>query len=84
MPSTPNLKIAILGAGPAGLTFASLLTASSYPFDFTIFETRGKPDPSSVNVPSSSLDLQEDFGLQAIKGCGLYDCFRKVESECTE
>ena len=84
MPSTPNLKIAILGAGPAGLTFASLLTAGSYPFDFTIFETRGKPDASSVNVPSGSLDLQEDFGLKAIKECGLYDGFRKVESECTE
>ena len=84
MASTFNFKIAILGAGPAGLTFASLLTASPHPFDFTIFETRGKPDPSSVNIPSGSLDLQEDFGLQAIKACGLYDRFRKIESECTE
>lgn len=83
MASAPNLKIAILGAGPAGLTLASLLSASP-PFDFTIFETRGKPDPSSVNVPSGSLDLQEDFGLQAIKACGIYDRFRQVESECTE
>ena len=84
MASTLNFKIAIVGAGPAGLTFASLLTASPHAFDFTIFETRGKPDPSSVNIPSGSLDLQEDFGLQAIQACGLYDRFRKIECECTE
>lgn len=31
-----------------------------------------------------ALDLQEDFGLQDIKACGIYDRFRKVEGECTE
>ena len=84
MTSTSNFKIAILGAGPAGLTFASLLTASHHAFDFTIFETRGKPDPTSVNIPSGSLDLQEGFGLEAIKACGLYDRFPRFQSECTE
>ena len=84
MASTFNFKIAILGAGPADLTLASLLTASHHPFDFAILETREKPYPSSVNVPSGSLGLQEEFGLQAIKACGLYDRFRNVESECTE
>ena len=84
MASTFNFKIAIVGAGLTGLAFASLLTASPDPFDFTIFETRGKPVPPSVNVPSGSLDLQEDFGLQAMKACGLSDRFRKIECQCTE
>nr|UIK22908.1 monooxygenase protein [Trichoderma rhododendri] len=84
MPSPANLKIAILGAGPAGLTLASLLTASKQAFDFTIFELRERPDPADVNLPSGNLDLQEEYGLKVVKACGLYKDFLEIESGCTE
>jgi 2-polyprenyl-6-methoxyphenol hydroxylase-like FAD-dependent oxidoreductase len=84
MLSPESFKIAILGAGPAGLTLAGLLTASPHAYNFTIFERRSKPDPANVNIPSGSLDLQEDFGLAAVKDCGLYDRFLELESGCTE
>jgi 2-polyprenyl-6-methoxyphenol hydroxylase-like FAD-dependent oxidoreductase len=84
MPPQSNFKIAIIGAGPAGLTLASRLTASTHPFDFTVFELRDKPDPSQISVPCANLDLHQDLGLRAIKGCGLYSRFLQVESVCTE
>ncbi|KAF9893887.1 hypothetical protein FE257_010057 [Aspergillus nanangensis] len=84
MHSISDFKIAIIGAGPAGLTLASLLTASSHPFDFTIFELRNRPDPSEVDIPCGNLDLQEEFGLDAIKACGLYPQFQQIQSGCTE
>nr|UYO77226.1 monooxygenase [Trichoderma oligosporum] len=84
MPSPAHLKIAIIGAGPAGLTLASLLTASKHAFDFTIFELREKPDPEDVNLPSGNLDLQEEYGLKVVKACGLYEGFLKIDSGCTE
>ncbi|CBF82286.1 hypothetical protein AN9224.2 [Aspergillus nidulans FGSC A4] len=79
-----DFKIAIVGAGPAGLTLASRLTASSHSFDFTVFERRDKPDPSQVSVPCANLDLHRELGLRAIKGCGLYPQFLEVQSACTE
>lgn len=82
--SSSSLKIAIIGAGPAALTLASLLTASKHAFDFTIFELREKPDPANVNVPSGNLDLQEEYGLKVVKACGLYERFLEIDSGCTE
>ncbi|KAF7162473.1 hypothetical protein CNMCM5623_007764 [Aspergillus felis] len=84
MYSPSNFKIAIIGAGPAGLTLASLLTASKHAFDFTIFERRERPDPDAVNHPSGNLDLQEEYGLKVVKACGLYDQFLRIDSGCTE
>ncbi|KAL2173101.1 uncharacterized protein P884DRAFT_319948 [Thermothelomyces heterothallicus CBS 202.75] len=84
MPPPSNSKIAIIGAGPAGLTLGSLLAASKHGFNFTIFERRQRPDPDDVNRPSGNLDLQEEFGLKVVKTIGLYDKFVKIDSGCTE
>lgn len=84
MTRTSELKIAIIGAGPAGLTLASLLTASPHPFNFTVFELRKRPHPSEVNVPCGNLDLQEGLGIDAIQACGLYPQFLNIESDCTQ
>lgn len=84
MTRTSEFKIAIIGAGPAGLTLASLLTASPHPFDFTVFELRKRPHPSEVNLPCGNLDLQEGLGLEAIQACGLYPQFLNIESDCTQ
>jgi 2-polyprenyl-6-methoxyphenol hydroxylase-like FAD-dependent oxidoreductase len=84
MYSPSNFKVAIIGAGPAGLTLASLLTASKNAFDFTIFERRERPDADAVNHPSGNLDLQEEYGLKVVKACGLYDQFLQIDSGCTE
>lgn len=84
MTRTSELKIAIIGAGPAGLTLASLLTASPHPFNFTVFELRQRPHPSEANLPCGNLDLQEGLGLEALQACGLYPQFLGVESDCTQ
>jgi 2-polyprenyl-6-methoxyphenol hydroxylase-like FAD-dependent oxidoreductase len=84
MTRASEFKIAIIGAGPAGLTLASLLTASPHPFNFTVFELRQRPHPSEVNLPCGNLDLQEGLGLQAIQACGLYPQFLEIESDCTQ
>ncbi|CZR65395.1 related to tetracycline resistance protein from transposon Tn4351/Tn4400 [Phialocephala subalpina] len=83
MPSTPP-KIAILGAGPAGLTLASLLSASSTLINYTIFDLRLRPSPDTVNQPSGSLDLHQKSGLLALKGCRLYEKFEQLKAECGE
>ncbi|KAL3479837.1 hypothetical protein BJX99DRAFT_244731 [Aspergillus californicus] len=84
MPRRSNFTIAIIGAGPAGLTLAARLTASKHAFDFTVFEQRDKPDSALVSTPCGNLDLQEELGLRAIKGCGLYSQFLQIEPPCSE
>lgn len=80
--SSKNPKIALLGAGPAGLTLASLLTKNSIPF--VAFDLRARPSPDSVNEPSGSLDLHNESGLLALQACGLYEKFKELKSECSE
>jgi 2-polyprenyl-6-methoxyphenol hydroxylase-like FAD-dependent oxidoreductase len=75
-------KIAILGAGPAGLTLASLFTKHNIPY--TVFDLRSRPLPSAVNIPSGSLDLHQESGLLALKCCGLFEKFEQRKSECGE
>ncbi|KAK2594645.1 hypothetical protein QQS21_007621 [Conoideocrella luteorostrata] len=84
MYSPSSLKIAIIGAGPAGLTLAALLTASKHAFDFMVFDLRERPDSTDVNRPSGNLDLQEEYGLKVVKACGLYERFLEIDSGCTE
>ena len=83
MSSNPP-KIAILGAGPAGLTLASLLSTASSPISFTIFELRPRPSPSDINTPSGSLDLHKDSGLLALGAGGLLENFARLKSECSQ
>lgn len=78
----PQLRIAIIGAGPAGLTLGVLLHKQGIPF--TIFELRQKPTEEELLRPAGSLDLHEDSGLAAIKECGLFKEFSALTGDCTE
>lgn len=79
-------KIAIIGAGPAGLTLASLLHKShpSASQNITIFDFRSAPPNSALQIPSGSLDLHDGSGLLAIEKCGLTSKFRTLLSDCSE
>nr|POE75613.1 monooxygenase asqm [Quercus suber] len=69
------LKIAIIGAGPAGCTLARLLhTAENENISVTIFEAE-----TSLNFRSQggTLDLHNDTGLAALKAAGLIPDFQK-------
>lgn len=70
MPSP--LKVAIIGAGPAGMTLAHLLIKTSIPA--TIFEGEASPH---VRGQGGTLDLHDDTGLKALKKTGLWDDFLK-------
>ena len=75
-------KIAVLGAGPAGLTLASVLTKSNIPF--TAFDLRSRPAPSSTELPSGSLDLHVESGLLVLQTCGLFEKLEQSKNECSE
>ncbi|CAK7234199.1 hypothetical protein SBRCBS47491_008866 [Sporothrix bragantina] len=75
-------RIAIVGAGPAGLTLGVLLQKQNIPF--TIFELRNKPTPADIARPSGMLDLHPGSGLDAIEACGLTDEFKPLTGECSE
>lgn len=77
-----NPRIAIVGAGPAGLALGLLLYKQNIPF--TIFELRQKPTEEELAQPSGMLDLHEESGIAAIRECGLYDEFCKLIGECSE
>lgn len=73
MASVP--RIAIIGAGPAGLTLARLLHVSKIKVDFTVFER--DESPTSRPDQGGTLDLHTDTGLAAIRKCGLWDSFQR-------
>ncbi|KAH8180275.1 FAD binding domain-containing protein [Sarocladium implicatum] len=80
--ASSQMRIAIVGAGPGGLTLAALLHKKSIPF--TLFELRAKPNQAEVEKPSGSLDLHEGTGLTAIRELGLYDKFSTLTGDCTQ
>ncbi|KAG8727822.1 hypothetical protein FRC12_022195, partial [Ceratobasidium sp. 428] len=65
-------RIAIVGAGPAGLTLAKLLLTHS--ISSHVFERDPSPD---ARPQGGTLDLHEHTGQQAIRDAGLWDEFRK-------
>lgn len=70
MTAVDGKKIAIVGAGPGGLTLARLLQQSGA--QVSVYER----DPSrSARVQGSALDLHEDSGLAALEAAGLIDAF---------
>lgn len=68
-------KIAIIGAGPAGLTLARLLHVSEVKVDLTLYELDASP--TSRPGQGGTLDLDTDTGLAALRKCGLWDSFSK-------
>jgi 2-polyprenyl-6-methoxyphenol hydroxylase-like FAD-dependent oxidoreductase len=71
--STP--KIAIIGAGPAGLTLARLLHVSNANVSVTLYERDASP--SSRPDQGGTLDLHTDTGPAALRKCNLWDSFLK-------
>ena len=68
-------QIAIIGAGPAGLTLARLLHVAKPTIDFKIFERDASP--TSRPDQGGTLDLHADTGLAALRQCGLWDAFQR-------
>jgi 2-polyprenyl-6-methoxyphenol hydroxylase-like FAD-dependent oxidoreductase len=75
-------RIAIVGAGPAGLTLGVLLHKRSVPF--TIYELRQRPTEEELSKPSGMLDLHQESGLAAIRACELFDEFKPLTAECAD
>ena len=69
-----TLKIAIIGAGPAGCMLARLLQHSNQTISVTIFEGESNIDFRSQG---GTLDLHARDGQAALKEAGLFDDFLK-------
>jgi 2-polyprenyl-6-methoxyphenol hydroxylase-like FAD-dependent oxidoreductase len=67
-----NKKIAIIGAGPGGLTLANLLQQKGV--NVTVYE---RDVHEYTRVQGSPLDLHYDSGLAALRTAGLLDRFKK-------
>lgn len=68
-------RIAIIGAGPAGLILARLLHNSDAKFSVTIYEK--DESPTSRLQVGGTLDLRTDTGLAAVRAAGLWDEFER-------
>lgn len=67
------LSIAVVGAGPAGLTLARLLHVSSVRVNVTVYELDASKHARSDQ--GGSLDLHTETGLAAIRKCNLWEAF---------
>ncbi|OJD31225.1 monooxygenase fad-binding protein [Diplodia corticola] len=67
-------RIAIIGAGPAGLCLARLLQLHS--INSTVFEKDGSAAHRAA--AGGSLDLHEDSGQAALREAGLWDEFQRL------
>ncbi|KAK7708726.1 hypothetical protein SLS57_008943 [Botryosphaeria dothidea] len=72
MPTAPT--IAIIGAGPAGLTLARILQVHKIPC--TVFEKDPTSTPRITN--GGCLDLHPGSGQDAIKAAGLWHAFQQL------
>ena len=61
-----NKKVAIIGAGPVGLTIAKLLQQND--IDITVYE---RDKDSQARIWGGTLDLHKSSGQEAIKKAGL-------------
>jgi 2-polyprenyl-6-methoxyphenol hydroxylase-like FAD-dependent oxidoreductase len=66
-------RIAVIGAGPAGLTFARVLHRHDHPV--TVLERDPAPD---ARPPGGTLDLHEGLGQLALKKAGLLAEFQAL------
>jgi 2-polyprenyl-6-methoxyphenol hydroxylase-like FAD-dependent oxidoreductase len=69
MPATR--KIAIVGAGPGGLTLARLLQMNGA--DVVVYE---RDSGQASRAQGATLDLHDDAGLRALREAGLIDAFK--------
>lgn len=69
------LKVAIIGAGPAGCSLARLLLRADININVTIFE---REVSLSARTQGYSLDLHKDTGLRTIHALGLYPEFLEL------
>ncbi|TGD59805.1 FAD-dependent oxidoreductase [Flavobacterium humi] len=67
-----NKKIAIVGAGPGGLTLAKLLQMKG--IDTKVYE---RDFDKNARVQGSPLDLHDDSGLAALRKAGLLEEFKQ-------
>lgn len=69
--------IAIIGAGPCGLTLARLLECNN--IDYVVYErdTQSAPAQQSKAGVGGSLDLHPESGQKALQVAGLYDEFKR-------
>ncbi|GJC86165.1 tetracycline resistance protein from transposon Tn4351/Tn4400 [Colletotrichum liriopes] len=67
--------IAIIGAGPCGLTLARLLELNN--IDYVVFERDANSTPTAM-YQGGTLDLHANSGQQAIKEAGLFEEFEKL------
>lgn len=67
-----KMKIAIIGAGPGGLTLANILKVKG--IDFTVFESE---ESSNSRNQGGTLDLHRSTGQLALKEAGLFEEFKK-------
>ena len=75
-------RIAIIGAGPGGLTLGRLLHQKG--ITASIYELRSRPTTEELDQPCGMLDLHEESGLLALREGNLYDQFLPLTGECTE
>lgn len=65
--------IAIIGAGPCGLTLARLLECMG--INYIVYEREESPNS---NLTGGSLDIHGDTGQLALRECGLFDKFTQM------
>ncbi|KAI1632929.1 hypothetical protein F4809DRAFT_55484 [Biscogniauxia mediterranea] len=70
--ATTTPPIAIIGAGPCGLTLARLLECKG--IDYVVYEREQRNEP---NRAGGSLDIHAATGQRAIREAGLFEAFRK-------
>ena len=69
-------KIAIIGAGPSGLSLAALLEAKGIP-DYIIYERGAESEPPR----GGCLDLHTGSGQRVMKEAGIFDVFKNNSRE---
>ncbi|KAM0263373.1 hypothetical protein ACHAQJ_001229 [Trichoderma viride] len=74
--SLPQVPIAIIGAGPSGLTLARLLALAGT--DYVVFERDDSATFSNECSSSSTLDIHRDLGQFALEEAGLLEKFQSI------
>lgn len=74
--SLSQVPIAIIGAGPSGLTLARLLELAG--IDYVVFERDNSATFSNECSSSGTLDIHKDLGQVALKEAGLLEEFQSI------